>query len=330
MSGKKSQLLLDTIISVIVVSQNDEDIIEERIREIDSQLKRLMINYEILIIDNNSTDIGINKISTLSKSISHLRIIILSKSYDKDIALTAGLDSCIGDYAILFNMYTDPSEIISSFTTMLLKNYDIVIGKHKNPFKDYSHLSALFLKALEKLSHEHFMYRTNYSMALNRKAINSIIKIRRKSRNFSYINNLIGFKKSIFSYTQLHKYKYKLKKENFFVLFFTATDIIISHSYKPIRIFSFLGIITSILFLVYVMVIGLIYFFVNRSIAPQGWLSLATVSGTMFFLLFSLLTFISEYLIRTLQETRNEPLYFITDEIDKSIILTEQNKLNIV
>jgi len=50
----------------------------------------------------------------------------------------------------------------------------------------------------------------------------------------------------------------------------------------------------------------------------------------MFFLLFSLLTLLSEYIIRIMNETRNEPIYFIADEIDKSIILPHKDRENIV
>src|SRR4029077_17103686 len=125
--------------------------------------------------------------------------------------------------------------------------------------------------------------------------INSIIRTRRKSRNFSYINNLIGFKKYILSYSPIDRFSEKQKPENFFKVFFNVADIIISNSYKPIRFLTFLGVFASILFLLYVIIISIIYFFIDRAIAPQGWISLAFVMGAMFLLLFSILTLISEY-----------------------------------
>lgn len=327
---RKKQNLQDTIISVVLVTQNDEDIIQRRIRGISTELEKLQVNYEILIVDNASEDNTVDTIRKLHKDITNIRILILSKQNDTEIALTAGIDNCIGDYAILLNIYTDPPTVLPKIVKELLNNNDIVIGKMKKDPFSYNIASRFFIHLLEKISTHHFEYRTNYLIGLNRKVINSITRTRRKSRNFSYLNNLIGYKKNSIYYTPIVNDQKKMREENFISLFFTVSDIIISNSFKPIRVFSFLGILASILFLVYAFGISIIYFFINPSIAPKGWISLAVVMGGMFFLLFSLLSLIAEYIIRTLHETRNEPLYFISDEIDKSIILAEQDRLNIV
>lgn len=321
--------LHDTIISVILITQNDEDIIEDRIKAINKELKILQASYEIIIVDNNSEDKTVGKLQSLHNIISHSRVLVLSKTYDTEIALTAGLDNCVGDYAILFNIYTDPSSMIPVIINRFSENYDIVIGESKYDIVKRSFLSKIFLKIIEKLSTHALSYRTNYLTALNRKAINSIIRTRRKSRNFNYIHYLIGYKKSILTYKPIKKFYYKLKKENFIELFFAVTDIIISNSFRPIRMLTFLGMAASLLFLLYVFFITLLVIFFDTRVAPQGWISLATVLGSMFFLLFSLLTLISEYLIRVLNEARNEPFYFIADEIDKSTILPKKNRRNI-
>lgn len=321
---------LDIIVSIILVVQNDEDIIEKEIKNINKELIKLRINYEILIIDNNSQDDTLEILRTVQKTIPYIRVLVLSKEYSSEIAITAGIDNCIGDYAILFNIYTDPPNILQIFIQNLLDNYDVVVGKADIPLVQYNLLSKVFIKFLERVSTHSFTYQTRFLIGLNRKAINSIIRTRRKSRNFSYINYLIGHKKKNLLYSPVRKYLNKQKTESFYSLFFNATDIIISNSYKPLRTLTFLGIAASIIFLLYVTIITVVYFFIDHSIAPKGWISIAFVMGTMFLLLFSILTLISEYIIRTLHETRNEPLYFIADEIDKSVILTEQDKLNIV
>lgn len=327
--AKKTQAL-DVIVSIICVVQNDEDIIHKRLMEINSALKKLSVNYEILIVDNNSQDDTVELIRTLQKKIPFIRILILSKTYDAEIATTAGLDNCIGDYAVFFNLYRDPVDIFSTITAKLFENIDIIVGKTNKSIVQYDLGSRLFLWILERLSTHDFTYRSQHLLAVSRKAINSIIRTRRKSRNFSYINNLIGFKKYTLSYTPVEEYAHKATSENFFQVFINVADIIISNSYKPIRFLTFLGVVVSFLFLLYVIIISIVYFFFNRAIAPQGWISLAFVMGTMFLLLFSILTLMSEYILRTLHEARNDPLYFIAEEIDKSVILSEEDKLNIV
>ena len=111
---------------------------------------------------------------------------------------------------------------------------------------------------------------------------------------------------------------------------------IISNSFKPIRMISFLGMFGSTLFLLYIIVVVFLVVFLNMTwIAPQGWISLATIIGCMFFLLFSCLTIMSEYLIRIMDETRDEPLYFISQEFDSSHFMGKvshkrSSRLNIV
>lgn len=320
----------DSIISVILVTQNDEDLIEDRLLAIYRELKKIKRNFEILIIDNGSNDQTIEKIKNLKKVIKFSRILVLSKKHDPEVALTAGLDSCIGDFAILFNHYIDPPEIKHKLLEKLLQGYDIVIGKNKKSFSNLSNLSRWLITAAEKLSRQGFIYRESFLMALNRKAINSITRTRRKSRNFSYLHSLIGFKKEVIEYQPLRDFQHKIKKIGFFDLFFDIADIIISNSFRPIRFLSFSGMVLSALYLFYVLVIAILYVVFNMKwIAPQGWFSVSAVVGTLFFLLFSLLSLMSEYMIRILNETRNEPFYFIAEEIDRSTIIPKRKALNV-
>ncbi|QQG47081.1 MAG: glycosyltransferase [Candidatus Woesebacteria bacterium] len=332
MDKKSRKLRLsDKIISLIAVTNNDEDIIEKRLKEIKKILSKLRTNYEILIVDNNSSDNTIDKIKKLKNIIPYTRILVLSKKYDNEIALTAGLDNCIGDSAILFNLYTDSVEIVVSLLDKIEEGNDVVVAKCNKDIVSYDFVSKIFLWLTEKISSHGFRHGFNFTMALNRKVINSIVSTRRKSRHFSYINYLVGFKKQIIYYRQIRTYKYKLSKQKISEVVLGTADTIISNSFKPIRIVSFLGLFLSFLFLLYVLgVVILILVFGMKHLAPQGWISTSTVIGTLFFILFSLLTLISEYVIRILIESRDEPFYFVSEEINRSTILPKRKTLNIV
>ena len=322
--------LSETIISVIIITQNDSDIIEDRLKNIISQMKSLQCNYELLFVDNYSTDDTIDKIRNYGKKNPYIRIVVLSKPYDTPIALTAGLDTCIGDYVVLLNIYTDPPRVIRMLIRMLHLGYDSIIGYPKTETGKRNMINKLLLQTVSRFTSHKFVYKENYLMALNRKAVNSIVRTRRKSRNFSYINYLIGLKTRVYYYTPLKRFSYKLKPESFVQTIISVADIIISNSFRPIRFLTAIGILISLLFLLYVFAIILAYLIFDIRLAPQGWISVATVIGMMFFLLCSLLTLLSEYIIRIMNETRNEPIYFIADEIDKSIILPHKDRVNVV
>lgn len=328
----KKRTTSDTIVSLILVTHNDEDIIATRIKEIKKSLARLGTNYEIIIIDNNSTDQTVEILKKNRTLMKHLRILILSKSYDEQIAFSAGLDNCIGDFAFLFNIYTDPPELLQKFMQFLSQGNDIVLGKTNAQVVRYTGVSKMLLSLIAKISRHGYDYGQPAMIAMTRRAVNSIIRTRRKSRNFSYIHSLIGFKKATVLYRPIRKYKRKIKQLNFLELCLAILDTSISNSFRPLRIVCLIGMSFSLLFLLYVLLITiLVVIFGLKHLAPQGWITVSTVLGTMFFLIFSFLGIISEYIIRILGETRDEPFYFISEEINQSVILPKKKRvLNIV
>ncbi|MBI4136927.1 glycosyltransferase [Candidatus Roizmanbacteria bacterium] len=330
MQSKRNRLILhNTIISIIIVTHNDEDIIQNRLKSLAQVLGHLRTNFEIVVIDNNSTDTTVQKIRELHKSIPHTRIVVLSKTYDTFTALSAGIDSCIGDYAVLLNMYTDPPRIIPQCISMLHKHIDIVIGQPTPPLNNRSFFSQIAVKILERFSSHDILDPSMNLFALNRKAINAITRTRRKSRNLAYIHSVIGLRRARMLYQPLTRYSNKLPRQDLMTTILFHLDTIISNSYRPIRLVTYMGMLLSSLFLVYVFTIVVLYFFGIR-LAPQGWISVSAVMGTLFFLLFLLLSLLGEYMIRILHETRNEPFYFVSEELDKSVILSDDQKVNIV
>lgn len=327
--ANKKFLLKDSIISVILITKNDQPSISSVIKSLQQELKIYNSLHEILVVDNDSTDNTVEEVSKLQRRIPGVRIIVLSREYHRDIALTAGLDSCIGDQIILFDKKYDSYQMLHQTLDKLYSGYDMVIGNIKKNHS-VSFITRIFLWVVEKLSSQNFQYRFNFSMGLSRKAVNSITRVRRKSRNFSYINFLIGLKKTAVEYppgNNLTKYP----SSSFIKIFLDVVDIMISNSFKPIRFITVIGMVLSSLFLIYIFVIVvLVVVFKMSWIAPQGWISLATVLGALFFLLFSVLTIISEYIIRLMNETKEEPLYFISEELDHTRIVSKGKQLNIV
>lgn len=321
--------LKDNILSVILVTKNDSEIIEDRIVKINKEIKKMKVDYEIVVIDNNSNDTSIEIVRKISKKIPYIRTIVLSKSYLIEVALTAGLDSCIGDYVIVFNILTDPPKIINRIVKMLLEGNDIVLGKFKKEIFNKSEERQLLLKLMSKISSHEFRENNNFLTGLNRRAVNAITRTRRKSRQLEYLNSLIGLREITITYRPLLSFKKKIRNESLFQTLIRIIDISISNSFKPLRIISLMGLFGSLLFIFYIIFVVFLSLILNMEIAPKGWISLGTVVSTLFFLLFSMLSIISEYIIRVLAEVRNEPIYFVSAEYDKSVINQKTNKLNI-
>jgi dolichol-phosphate mannosyltransferase len=333
----KRFLINDTLTSIVIIIDYLQADLSKIIEAIDKEIQARSSLYEIICIDNTGLLEEQKQFKKIQQKNLHSRFIHLSKQYPHDIALTVGIDSCIGDYVIFYDLSSDTPDIINTLLEQLVRGYDIVIGSAKSRLKHLTILSQLFLRLIVRISQQGYFYRSNYTVGLSRRAVLAMTRTRRKNRNFSYLNSLIGLKKIIIEYwTDVYPVSY-FARNSFIQVVISVLNDVISNSFKPIRWISLLGMLGSTLFLLYIfIIIVLVVFFNMRWIAPQGWISLATVMGGMFFLLFSCLTIMSEYLIRIMDEARDEPLYFISHEIDgshrtlKNLKKKRSNRLNIV
>ncbi len=324
---KRPLNLTDSIISVIIVTHNDDSIVEKKVIEINKILKRLRVPYEIIVVDSNSTDKTVAVVRGTYKKYPNTRVLVLSKKYSIDVSLSAGLDNCIGDYVILFNIHTDPTSVIVKILTKLLESFETVFGTFNYSLSNTGALNKTLIGVTNKFSTHKYRDPQNFLLGLNRKAVNSITRTRRKARNIIYIHSLIGLRKYEFTYNPLRTYMKKVEKQNLFSLLVQILDTSISNSFRPIRILSLAGLTVSLTYIFYVgLMVFLVVVFGMEHLVPQGWISTSTVFSVLFFVLFSLLALISEYLIRSITETRDEPFYFISDDIDKSVIMGKKHR----
>lgn len=116
-------------ISIIIPVFNEEKSVRQLHEEIIMVMKGLAYAYEIIFIDDGSTDRTLAEL----KKLLPLKIISLTKNFGKSQALQAGFDEAVGDYIITLDgdLQDDPAEI-PNFIKALAGGADLVCGwKHK-------------------------------------------------------------------------------------------------------------------------------------------------------------------------------------------------------
>ncbi len=118
-------------ISIVIPAFNEEESISELVREISECMRGIL--YEIIIIDDGSTDGTWERITELS-SLFPLKGLKLSSNQGKASALAAGFGESSGKYVVTMDadLQDDPSEIPEMIRLMEEKNYDLVSGWKKN------------------------------------------------------------------------------------------------------------------------------------------------------------------------------------------------------
>jgi hypothetical protein len=94
-----------------------------------------------------------------------------------------------------------------------------------------------------------------------------------------------------------------------------------------LRFASLLGLVASaanVVYLFYILVVSLI----KQRIA-EGWITTSLTHTTMFLMLFLILSILSEYIARILDETKEQPLYFVEFETNSTVASPGRNQLNI-
>lgn len=325
----------DSVISVCVVVRNIHRSVADRVQRIAAQLDAHYQYYEVVIVDNHSTDGTDAQIQALQKQIANLRLLRLSRPHSDDTAFTAALESSIGDYVIMLDAEFDPPELIPELVKKAREGFDVVVVRH-NLKTYYSGFDRRFATTLFRaaswfvgtdLAVDEMRYRL-----FSRRLVNAFTKVRRKRRYIKYFEKVLGYRHAAIQYEDHFKDTHPLRPLKRFESAATLFNIVISNSILPLRLASLAGLIASFLNLIYmgyVLIVALFY----RNVV-EGWITTAIMPTIMFFILFIIMAILTEYIAHLMQETRDEPLYFVEYETQSTVStysrIMEQEQLNVV
>ena len=117
----------DILVSVIAPVYNEEECIKKYVSETLQVLKDNYLNYELILVDDGSTDSSREYIKEIQNNVENIRLLSLSRNYGREIAITAGLESSIGDYVVLMDSdLQDPSDLIPKLVDKAISGFDAV------------------------------------------------------------------------------------------------------------------------------------------------------------------------------------------------------------
>ncbi len=296
------------MISVIIPILNESNNIKELYNKLRQVLKDK--EFEIIFVNDGSTDNSIDIIKTLDD----VRYIDLSRNFGKEIAITCGINRCLGDIAIILDADMEhPVELIPRFIEEYENGYDIVIGvkndTNQTLFRRF--LSYLFYRVIRSISKTKIIPNETDFRLLTRKIIKNFKKLNEQTRLTRGLINWLGFeKKYIYFDPGLRKdtNKYKLGS-----LFNLALNSFTSLSLLPLKIAGILGIfITLFSSMLWIIV------FLNRYIYQNNFFSGTAILAIFLMFLVGIILIcigiLAIYIGNIYEEVKNRPLYIIKDE----------------
>ena len=299
------------MLSLVIPIFNEEKLIDELVTRTITSIESFITDYEVIFIDDGSTDRSLEKILFWQKKNIHIKILSLSKNFGHQAAYTAGLEYSKGDIvAMMDGDLQDPPEMLAEmYRKIIEEEYDVVSGKRigrkgKNNRDHYAVLFHLIFKYIGEI--KNMENSGNFSM-MKRQAVEALLSIKEKVRYLPGLRTFIGFRQGYVEYVRDDRFRGK-PKMSISKLFALAADAIFSFSRFPVRLCLILGSIGAIVFMVagiYVL-IAKIYGF-----AVIGWSSTLLSIYFLGSIQLIFMGIVGEYVYRNYKESQNRPVYFV-------------------
>lgn len=306
------------MLSLVIPIYNEEKLIEELVKRSVDAIESFTDSYEIIFVDDGSTDQSLSILLTLQSANSRIKILSLSRNFGHQAAYTAGLEFSKGDtVAMMDGDLQDPPELLSEmYRTIREKGFDVVSGRKtgRKGWESHRQYAFLFHLLFRNIGEVRDMKNYgNFSM-MTREATDALLAMKEKVRYLPGLRSFIGFRQGYVDFVRDARYKGK-PKMSMRRLFILAFDAIFSFSKFPIQVCMILGLAGTAIFF-----IAGIYYLITiiAGLTVPGW---SATLLSIFFLGSVQLLFIGiigEYIFRNYKESQNRPVYFLKKIYDNS------------
>ena len=273
-------------------------------------------SFEILFVDDGSTDSTLAKLRAANAADPRVRALSLSRNFGKEAALTAGLEEARGLAVIPLDVdMQDPPEVIGAMVAKWRDGNDVVYGVRDNRESDSlpKRMTAdFYYRAHNWLSSDKIPEHAGDFRLLDRKVVDVIRDMPERNRFMKGLFAWAGFRSAAVCYHREERTLGKTKY-NYWKLWTLAVDGITSASTVPLRIWSYLGALVALGALAYALVI------IVRTLAfgidVPGYASMMVAILFLGGLQLLSLGVLGEYVGRILTEAKRRPLYVVRERI---------------
>ncbi|MFT4543605.1 MAG: glycosyltransferase involved in cell wall biosynthesis [Bacteroidia bacterium] len=311
----KSSLTL----SVVIPVYNEADNIRPLFERLVTVLKGLNLSKtELVFVNDGSTDNTISLVKELTSEDVEVRYVDLSRNFGHQIAVTAGLDLCIGDLVVIIDAdLQDPPEVIAEMVAKAQSGYDVVYArriKRKGESFLKKATAKLFYRLLSSITSVDIPIDTGDFRIISRRVVEALKLMPEREKFLRGQIAWIGFDQTFVEYERDERVAgstgYTWRKMLRFAL-----DGITSFSNFPLKMATFSGFVMScISFLL--MLYALYSRFILKVYEP-GWTSL--MLSILFIGGIQLLSIgiIGEYVGRISNNVKQRPMYLVKETSNK-------------
>ncbi|GMV32628.1 glycosyltransferase family 2 protein [Chloroflexi bacterium CFX5] len=300
--------------SIIAPIYNEIDNLPELYRRVKEVMDSNGEAWELILVDDGSTDGSTEKIRELAAKDKTVRPVIFARNFGHQIAITAGWDYARGDAVVIIDAdLQDPPEVILDLAKKWREGYEVVYavrGEREGEtwFKKFT--AAAFYRLIYSITDVKIPVDTGDFRLMDRKVVNVLKQMQERHRFPRGMSAWVGFKQIGVTYNRAARHagvtKYPFKK-----MFRLAINAITGFSYFPLQVATFFGFVSAGISILAIPVVAALrlagsHFFEGQTTTLVSVLFLGGVQ------LISL-GILGEYVGRLYDEAKGRPLYIVRE-----------------
>ncbi|MEM9922889.1 MAG: glycosyltransferase family 2 protein [Cyanobacteria bacterium P01_D01_bin.50] len=303
------------IVSIIIPIYNEEENIPELYSRLQTVIKQLDSEAELILIDDGSRDNSLNLIREIYQRDYRFNYISLARNFGHQIAVTAGLNFVRGQIVIVMDAdLQDPPELILPMIEKWQQGYQVVYAQRISRQKESvikRFTAYAFYRILRRLADVNIPPDTGDFCLMDREVVDILNAMPERNRYIRGLRAWVGFRQTAIPFERDPRFAGKVKY-SFAKSWALAINGIISFSRVPLKLATYLGMLSAGVALL--MICLVLYWRLFDSASPLIGYSLITIA--LFFLgsvqLFCI-GILGEYIGRIYEEVKGRPIYTVKE-----------------
>jgi dolichol-phosphate mannosyltransferase len=312
MNGRAAPESDPPVLSVVIPLLNEEAVLEQTYAALSRHLQGLGETYEIVFVDDGSTDRSRAILAALALSDPHIRVVGLSRNFGHEMATTAGLRHARGQAAVVMDAdLQDPPELIAEFVARWRQGYQVVYGVRRRREGEslLKKLTAyVFYRLLGRIADVRVPADTGDFRLIDRRVLEVYAQLDEDPRFFRGLITWIGFRQVGVPFVRRERAAGRTKYR-YGRLLRLAMDTITAFSTLPSLAITVVA--CGLALASAVAVAAVVGMWAAGSVALQGWAWAALGFLVLWNVQFLSLAVLGEYIVRTHRHTQRRPLYVV-------------------
>jgi len=302
-------------ISVALPVFNEADNLDELNERLTRVLTATGRTWEIVYVDDGSSDASFEKMAAFARKDPHLRALRFSRNFGHQMALTAGVDAARGRIvAVMDADLQDPPELLSEMLKKIDEGYEVVYAQRtkregESAFKLWT--AHLFYRLLQRWTNVEIPVDVGDFRLMGPRAVTAFRRLRERHRFIRGMTAWVGFPQVGVPYVRPPRVrgetKFPLRKMLRFAL-----DGLTSFSHVPLQLATWLGFLVSAFAFLYILVVLVLWIL---KINVPGWTTLMVFVLLLGGVQLTVIGVLGEYLGRIYDEVKGRPLYLVAEEV---------------